>query len=276
HGWANLQSVHLNLPFADDAEFGRLHAAIRLVLPILPALAASSPMIEGRLTGKLDNRLDVYRHNARRVPMVSGQVVPEAVFTRADYEREIFAPLYADIAPHDPEGTLQNEWLNARGAIARFDRGAIEIRVLDIQECPAADLAIVATIAKVLELLCGETWTPLAEQQSQTTAALAAHLWRAVDDAGDARIDDAGYLRQFGLQQDAASMREVWTHLVDAALEADSPHRAALGVILREGTLAKRIVRALAGAPQDRWRVVYGALCDCLRRGAMFLPDPLA
>jgi len=26
HGWANLQSVHLNLPFADDDEFGRLHA----------------------------------------------------------------------------------------------------------------------------------------------------------------------------------------------------------------------------------------------------------
>ncbi|MFN9201010.1 MAG: glutamate-cysteine ligase family protein, partial [Planctomycetaceae bacterium] len=31
HGWSNLQSVHLNLPFASDEEFGRLHAAIRLV-----------------------------------------------------------------------------------------------------------------------------------------------------------------------------------------------------------------------------------------------------
>ncbi|MDH4064006.1 MAG: glutamate-cysteine ligase family protein, partial [Acidobacteriota bacterium] len=28
HGWANLQSVHLNLPFANDEEFARLHAAI--------------------------------------------------------------------------------------------------------------------------------------------------------------------------------------------------------------------------------------------------------
>ena len=42
HGWANLQSAHLNLPFADDGEFARLHAAIRLLLPILPALAASA------------------------------------------------------------------------------------------------------------------------------------------------------------------------------------------------------------------------------------------
>src|SRR6185295_17238101 len=43
HGWANLQAAHLNLPFASfdkpDDEFGKLHAAIRVLLPILPALA---------------------------------------------------------------------------------------------------------------------------------------------------------------------------------------------------------------------------------------------
>ena len=32
--------------------------------------------------------------------------------------------------------------MNSRGAIARFDRNAIEIRVIDVQECPKADLAI--------------------------------------------------------------------------------------------------------------------------------------
>jgi hypothetical protein len=31
---------------------------------------------------------------------------------------------------------LRHEWVNARGAIARFDRSAIEIRVLDVAECP--------------------------------------------------------------------------------------------------------------------------------------------
>ena len=59
HGWSNLQSTHLNLPFRDDAEFGRLHAAMRLVLPSLPALAASTPLKEGRPTGFLDSRLEV-------------------------------------------------------------------------------------------------------------------------------------------------------------------------------------------------------------------------
>ncbi|MCU0356189.1 MAG: glutamate-cysteine ligase family protein [Cyclobacteriaceae bacterium] len=29
HGWSNLQSTHINLPFYDDEEFSRLHAAVR-------------------------------------------------------------------------------------------------------------------------------------------------------------------------------------------------------------------------------------------------------
>src|SRR5262249_40857437 len=113
HGWSNLQSVHLNLPFADDEEFGRLHAAVRIVLPILPALAASSPIVEGRPTGAVDSRLEVYRGNSRRIPSITGHVVPEAVFSESGYRDEILAKLYADIAAHDPGGILQHEWLNA-------------------------------------------------------------------------------------------------------------------------------------------------------------------
>jgi glutamate---cysteine ligase / carboxylate-amine ligase len=44
HGWGNLQSMHINLPFSDDSQFARLHAAVRLLLPLLPSLAASSPI----------------------------------------------------------------------------------------------------------------------------------------------------------------------------------------------------------------------------------------
>jgi len=32
HGWANLQSMQINLPFAGDEEFARLHSAIRFLL----------------------------------------------------------------------------------------------------------------------------------------------------------------------------------------------------------------------------------------------------
>ena len=71
HGWSNLQSTHLNLPFRGDEEFGRLHAAVRLVLPLLPALAASTPIVEGRVGRHLDTRMETYRHNAAKVPSVS-------------------------------------------------------------------------------------------------------------------------------------------------------------------------------------------------------------
>src|SRR3569832_1608223 len=106
----------------------------------------------------MDTRVDVYRSNARRIPSVSGLVIPEQVFTRADYESMLLGPLYAALAPHDPEGVLQHEWANARGCIARFERMAIEIRLLDLQEYPGADLAIAALVVGALLLLVGVCW----------------------------------------------------------------------------------------------------------------------
>jgi gamma-glutamyl:cysteine ligase YbdK (ATP-grasp superfamily) len=122
HGWANLQSIHVNLPFADDEEFGRLHAAMRFLLPIMPGLAASSPVVDGRLTGQLDSRLEVYRKNTARIPSVTAAVIPEPVYSRGEYEERILGAIYRDLAPYDPKGILRDEWVNARGCIARFDR----------------------------------------------------------------------------------------------------------------------------------------------------------
>ena len=199
HGWANLQSVHLNLPFAGDDEFGQLHAAIRLLIPLLPALAASSPVVERRLTGLQDNRMEVYRHNSQRIPSVTGAVVPEPVYTRADYERDILQKMYDDVAPFDPEVTLRHEWLNSRGAIARFDRSTIEIRVLDVQECPMADLAICAIVSETLHALTRQRWTATAQQQALATESLAHLLLASIRDAERSVIDDAAFLAQFGL-----------------------------------------------------------------------------
>ena len=127
HGWSNLQSAHINLPFGNDEEFARLHAAIRLILPLLPAIAASSPFVEAAPTGALDNRLKYYERNQARVPSVTGRIIPEPVFSEAAYQQAIFDPIRTDIGLLDPEGILDPQFLNSRGAIARFDRGAIEI-----------------------------------------------------------------------------------------------------------------------------------------------------
>lgn len=268
HGWANLQSVHLNLPFADDEEFGRLHAAIRLLLPLLPALAASSPMMDGRITGIADNRMEVYRGNSRRIPELTGEVVPEPVFSQADYQREIFQPMFDAIAPFDPARILRGEWLNSRGAIARFDRGAIEIRVLDVQEHPAADVAICELIVSVLQRLVEEKWTSYDEQRKVPVTPLAAMLRRTICDAEHAIVDAPELLSQFGMTA-ACTAGELWCRLYSQVSD-HIHHHAPLEVILERGTLSRRIttaVRSAGAATKD----VYLELADCLAESRLFL-----
>jgi gamma-glutamyl:cysteine ligase YbdK (ATP-grasp superfamily) len=276
HGWANLQSVHLNLPFADDYQFGQLHAAIRLVLPLLPALSASSPVLEQRIGGQCDMRLHVYRSNAAMIPSVTGLVVPEAVFTRHDYEQAILQPMYCAIAPHDPQGTLQHEWLNARGAIARFDRQTIEVRLLDMQECPHADLAICAGVIGVLRALVDQQWSTLAQQQSMSVEPLADLLLRTIRDADAAMVDHQQLLAMFGISgRKQVTAGELWQELIERTRHLQpggaETWRQPLSVILDEGPLARRIMRRLdSPLTHERLHSVYGQLCDCLSQGTMF------
>jgi len=275
HGWANLQSMHINLPFANDREFARLHAAIRLVLPILPALAASSPIADGRPTGWADYRMHVYCENARMIPSIAGHIVPETITSRAAYEQRILAPMYRDIARHDPEGALQYEWLNSRGAIARFDRNAIEIRVIDMQECPRADLAIAAATASAARMLYRAGADALLEQQEMPTAALAGILQACIRDAEQAVIAHPAYLRLLGFPHQRCTASELWNHLIEQMARDDPVHasvwKTPLQVILQEGPLARRILRAV-GPECSRVRLerVYRALCRCLQEGRMF------
>lgn len=274
HGQANLQSMHLNLPFANDAEFARLHAATRLALPILPALAASSPIMDGRPSGLLDARMAAYRRAVERVPAVIGQLIPDTAGSRAEYAARILDPMYDAIAPFDPDGVLRHEWLNARGAIARFARSALEIRVIDAQECPRADLAVAAAATAVIRALYDGRWAPLAVQQGFSTEALAALLPAVLRDADRAVIDDAAYLQAFGYPGRRCQAGELWRHLAEAcALSASADRGEPLGVILEHGPLARRLLRAL-GPDFDAaaLRAVYRELCDGLEAGRLFLP----
>lgn len=275
HGWSNLQSVHLNLPFANDGEFARLHAAIRFLMPIMPALAASSPIIELRATGLLDNRMDVYQTNCKRIPAVTGLVIPEPVYSPEEYEREILQQMYGEIAPFDPDGILQDEWLNARGAIARFERNTIEVRVLDVQECPAADLAVVCALTGVLRGLCEEKWVAFEDQKRWPTEALHEMLVGVIRGGERAPIASPDYGRVFGVGA-GATVGDLWRTLADdsaAYRKGIAPDvEAALETILKHGSLATRIMNAVKG---DLSRIgvarVYGRLCECLEQGAMFL-----
>jgi gamma-glutamyl:cysteine ligase YbdK (ATP-grasp superfamily) len=275
HGWSNLQSTQINMPFADDAQFARLHAAVRLVVPLLPALAASSPIAEGRDTGVMDYRLEAYRTNARLVPSITGMLIPETVVDRADYEQRILEPMYREIAPHDPDGVLRHEWLNSRAAIARFDRNAIEIRVVDTQECPRADLAIASATAAVVKALYSERWSTLWQQQAVGTETLQRALLHTIRRAEDAVVDDAQFLDVLGIKARRVRAGEVWRRLLDDAtnpgVDGAAWWRTPIAFILERGSLSRRILRAVDGQlTHDRLREVYGRLCRCLETGQMF------
>jgi len=260
HGWANVQSAHINLPFADDGEFARLHAAIRLVLPLIPALAASSPIRDGRVGGSLDERLAAYRTNASRIPSVTGFVVPEPIYTEAEYRGRILAPMYQDIAPYDPGGLLQDEWLNARGAIARFDRKAIEIRVVDVQECPAADLAIVMMVWRFIERHLDR----FEAIRDADTEALSRLLDRVATEGGAATT--AG-IPEYG---DPRRVRDIWIGLYqEGGPLSDAKADAAVRVILEHGNLSERILKSTAPLIQT-----YSKLADRLALGAVFRNIP--
>jgi len=277
HGWSNLQSMHINLPFTNDKQLEVLHSAVRFLLPILPALAASSPYWEGKRAPNLDQRLSVYRTNARKVPLVSGHVVPEAIASRDDYETKILEPIYAALAPFDPQGALRYEWVNARGAITRFDRMALEIRVLDTQESPRMDLAIAHLVTQTLEWMCrddrfsrqNEAWSP---------ERLAVPLWQCVAEGNAALITDTDYLELWQLPQNPCSARDLWLHILERAdVRAETPGERQLlddaAWLVERGTLAQRLLEVLGSSPsRAELRAAYQGLADCLAGSDRFVP----
>jgi glutamate---cysteine ligase / carboxylate-amine ligase len=298
HGWANLQSTHLNLPFSGDADFAALHQAIRLVLPLIPALSAASPVLDGVVQPNLDERMERYRTNANRVPSVSGGVVPEPVASRRAYEEEVLGRIYRDMEPLDPSGVLRHEWVNARGAIARFDRGAIEIRVIDAQESPAMDLAVVElTVAAVRRLVDAAGHAPLDGPPTGELRALLADTVKEADRAslgGRATSAErssrarrealAPLLDGVGIQDlRPADAGEFWAALAEASgLGGDGP----MGDLIRGGPLARRLLAELGrqtGAaaagrelqpgevvPRGAMRACWEGVGDALRRNGAF------
>ncbi len=272
HGWCNLQSTHLNLPFQGDDEFARLHAAIRALLPIMPALAASSPLIDGATSRSLDNRMAVYARNARTIASVAGDVIPEPVWSQGEYQRVILDRIYADLKPHDPRGILAHEWCNSRGCIARFSRNAIEVRVLDVQECPAADLAILKLVSAVLRWLSEKRSPHQASLRALPTSRLRAILDLTIDGADTAIISDAPYLAALGMTPTPTPALRLWQALEErAGATFDQETREILGVIFREGSLATRIRRRLGDRSDLRaLQSIYAELARCLAAGKLF------
>lgn len=278
HGWSNLQSTHLNLPFSNDEEFARLHTAIRLILPIIPALSASTPIIDGKFTGLVDARLEFYRTNQQHIPLISGSIIPEAVFSQQEYQDKILTKIYQAIAPHDPHKILQEEWLNSRGAIARFERNAIEIRIIDIQECPQADIAILALITAVLKDLVAEQWQSFTNQATWHEQDLLPIFLSTIKNGQKTIITNHNYLNVLGYTANkSCTAAELWQHLLAKVSTNLTTHSSALQHILRQGNLAERLIRSLPipanpllPIPKPKLYQVYKQLAENLATNQLY------
>ncbi|MBK6752400.1 MAG: glutamate--cysteine ligase [Flavobacteriales bacterium] len=274
HGWSNLQSTHLNLPFATDEEFSKLHAAVRLVLPLIPALSASSPILDGKVTGYLDSRMEAYLHHQERLPQLMGSLIPEAVFTQEDYYREIFGPIGKALAPFDPENVMDHHFANSRGAIARFDRGAIELRVIDIQECPNADLAIAELIVALTRAMTKGRWTSTYLQRAWSETDLLAIFKQVIRDADKAEIIDRDFLVMFGvMKEERMTAQRLWEHIVqELRSELSEGAQEVISHILQHGCLARRILGRTGASPtEDTVRKVYTEIAECLQHDRLFV-----
>ncbi|HEX8244885.1 MAG TPA: glutamate-cysteine ligase family protein, partial [Longimicrobium sp.] len=273
HGWMNVQASHLNLPFGGERETLAMHTAAALLVPYLPAIAASTPMYEGDLRPHADSRLAWILEHQARIPESCGQLVPEYVDSFADYRRKILGPMYAalDRFPGDTSA-IRHEFLNARGAVFKFSRRAMEVRVLDTQECVKMDAAIAAFVRAALKEL---TRRVLAGKVVLPPHELLVEDFRVTIRDGSAATVSAPHVAverdETGRTDVRAVLRELLAGAGKAARKDELPYLELVARVVERGSLSECIRSALRpyddGPDEDfteAARRVYIELMDCL------------
>ena len=154
HGWLNIQSFQLNLPYGNEAEAVNIYNRIAEILPYVPAISAASPVYGCNFGESVDNRLHYYAINQSNIPSITGDIIPEYINSFEEYRNLTIRKYSTDLMEANaPKYMIGKEWINSRGAIIRFDRRAIEIRVMDEQECIKSDVALSCFIRSILRWL---------------------------------------------------------------------------------------------------------------------------
>lgn len=236
HGWSNLQSVHINLPYKDESEFVKLHSAIRVVLPLIPFFAASSPFYENKKGPLADNRLAFYEKNQAKIPSIIGNIIPENVQSLKEYH-DLLNKIYSDISHYDHAKTLQNPWLNSRAAIPKFDVQAIEIRLMDIQESSYMDFALIHLFVSLIKYIIN---MPVDLSLSDL------YLRQVYDQSKEyhPQVPLGPYFKLFQSSPETGSFEELRTKLIEKFLpQIPKSYHHALQVISKQGSLAQRLVK---------------------------------
>jgi len=162
--------------------------------------------------------------------------------------------------------------LNSRGAIARFDRGAIEIRLVDIQECPDADIAIAEWEVAVLKGLAEGAFASEAEIRALDTDALAKILLAMTKSAEKTVIADRDFLNIWKINASEITAGELVQRITDKVRSKISDHSQALLVsMFKRGTLASALVKNVGADPdRDDFVYEYGRLAHCLAENKLY------
>jgi glutathione synthase/RimK-type ligase-like ATP-grasp enzyme/gamma-glutamyl:cysteine ligase YbdK (ATP-grasp superfamily) len=270
HGWMNVHATHLNLPFGSEIETMAMHTAAAMLVPYLPAIAASSPVHDGRLQPYNDARLGWILQHQSRIPETCGRIVPEYVDSFAGYRRDILQPMYAalDRFPHsDP---IRHEFLNSRGAVLRFARRAMEVRVLDTQECVRMDIAIAVFTRAVLSRLTSDVLAGTVALPPTDT--LVADFHACVRDGSRALVRAphiTGVTDGPGVPVGTV-LSALLERADDGVVKEDAGYLPLIAQIIEHGTLSERIRLRLEPHAQSETalrralRDVYRELADCL------------
>ena len=272
HGWMNVHAAHLNLPLGREVDAMAMHTAAALLIPYLPALAASSPMYDGELQPAADGRLAWILEHQARIPESCGEIVPEYVEGFGDYRKRILAPMYRALDRLPDTGAIRHEFFNTRGAILRFARRAMEVRVLDTQECVKMDVAVAVFVRAALRHLTQRVARDRVELPEH--AVLVEDFRACIRDGSAARVR-APHL---DVERDAdgtAEARAVLRHLLAGARRTVRRDETAFlelaERVIETGTLSERIRAALAPVADaddetftEAARRIYIELIDCL------------
>jgi glutathione synthase/RimK-type ligase-like ATP-grasp enzyme len=272
HGWMNVHAAHLNLPLGREVDAVAMHTAAALLIPYLPALAASSPMYDGELQPAADGRLAWILEHQARIPESCGQLVPEYVEGFGDYRKRILAPMYRALDRLPDTGAIRHEFFNTRGAILRFARRAMEVRVLDTQECVKMDVAVAVFVRSALKHLTGRVAAGRVELPDH--AVLVEDFRSCIQDGSAARVR-APHLDVERDGDGMADARQVLRHLLLGARKGvrrdEAPYLDLAGRMIESGTLSERIRAALAPVAHaddetftEAARRIYIELIDCL------------
>jgi len=269
HGWVNIQSFQLNISYRNESEVVKLYNILAEVLPYIPAISAASPIYESRFGEFVDNRLYFYRINQARIPSIAGEIIPEPVDSFETYHDLTIRKYSKDLVKAKaPRYMIDKEWINSRGAIIRFERRAIEIRIMDEQECIKSDVALSCFIRALLRGLMQPN-----KMESDVTglphSVLVKNLNAIIRSGLDAKIDHPRYLTARDL------CRDLHRIAYENGSEEEKNYLWVVKKRIENGNLSETILKHVQGRLQrtdlnEAILNIYSKLSEKLRKNEIY------